>query len=115
MAKPLSERIELAATRLAQLQARQRLAEQAERARIKEQERRGRAKEIASLLRSRDAHRKIALGGVVIAAGADYLDPAELCGWLLSAVSKRTSSPDLSGVMRERGLKRFADRAAART
>ena len=114
MANTLPQRIDATAARLAQLQARQRLSEQVEKARARRQAKREQAKTLAGLLRSADAHRKIALGGVVIAAGADDLDAAELCGWLLAIMAQRASKPDAVASMRERGLLRFAEREAAR-
>lgn len=59
-----------------------------------------------------DDHRKIVLGGVVIAACCDDLDPAELCGWLLHVRGLRTD--DLATKMKERGLQHFDARAEAR-
>lgn len=114
LARTLPERIDATAARLAQLQARQRLAEQVDKARERKREKRARAKELAGLLRAADAHRKIALGGVVIAAGADDLDAAELCGWLLTVMAQRAAKADTAGAMRERGLRHFAEREAAR-
>lgn len=115
MAKSLPDRIATPATQLAQLQARQRLQDQADKARTRKQEKREQAKTLAGLLRSQDAHRKIELGGVVIAAGADGLDPAELCGWLLVVLGQRLGKPDAAAAMRERGLRHFADRGAERS
>jgi len=114
MAKTLPDRIDATAARLAQLQARQRLTEQAEKTRSRKREKREQAKVLAGLLRSQDAHRKIELGGVVIAAGADRLDPAELCGWLLAALGQHAAKPDIGASMRERGLRHFAERDAKR-
>ena len=114
MARTLPEKIDAAAARLAQLQARQKLTAQAVKARERKHAQRERAKELAGLLRSADAHRKIRLGGVVIAAGADDIDPAELCGWLLVILSQRGSKPDTASAMRERGLRHFAEREQAR-
>ena len=114
MAKSLPQHIATTAARLAQLQARQRLQEQVEKTRAREQAKRDQAKTLAGLLRSADAHRKIELGGVVIAAGADDLDPAELCGWLLAIMVQRASKPEAVAAMRERGLLRFAERAATK-
>lgn len=114
MARTLPEQIGATAARLAQLQARQRLTERADKARQRKREKRERAKELAGLLRSADAHRKIGLGGVVIAAGADDLDPAELCGWLLLVMTQRASKPETATNMRERGLRHFAEREEAR-
>ena len=113
MAKSLPERINATGAQLAQLQARQRLIEQAEKARVRKHAKREQAKTLAGLLRSQDAHRKIALGGVVIAAGANDLDAAELCGWLLAVMTQRASKPELPAAMRERGLHHFAEREAA--
>ena len=110
MAKNLPHRIEATALQLAQLQARQRLQEQTSKARARKLEKREQAKTIAGLLRSQDAHRKITLGGVVIAAGAENLDAAELCGWLLMALTQRAIKPEMVGAIRERGLVHFADR-----
>lgn len=114
MAKSLPDRIATTAAQLAQLRARQRLAEQVEKSRERKREKRERAKSIAGLLRSADAHRKIALGGVVIAAGAAELDAAELCGWLLAVLSQRARNPERIAAMRERGLRHFAEREAER-
>ncbi len=114
MAKPLGERIELISVRLAQLKAQQRLSEQAERARTHRMEKRERAKSLAALLRSADAHRKIALGGVVIAAGADDMDPAELCGVLLDGLSRMNQSPTVRLTLKKRGLEHLEVRKAAR-
>lgn len=110
----MPDRIATTAAQLAQLQARQRLQEQAEKARARKHRKREQAKALAGLLRSQDAHRKIELGGVVIAAGADGLDPAELCGWLLAVLGQRAAKPDAVASMRERGLRHFAERKVAR-
>lgn len=113
MAKSLPDRIAATAAQLAQLQARQRLQDQADKARERKREKRERARTIADLMRSQDAHRKIELGGVVIAAGADGLDPAELCGWLLLVMAQRAGKADTAPAVRERGLRHFAERASA--
>jgi hypothetical protein len=115
MAKPLPDQIAVTAERLAQLKARQRLQEQADKARARRVEKRAQARSIAALLRSADAHRKIKLGGVVIAAKADDLDPAELCGWLLSAMAHRAHNPETAASMRERGLRWFKDEDPTRS
>lgn len=114
MRKPLADRITEAAARLDQLRARERLRAQAAQARARKLEKRDKAKTLAGLLRSADAHRKIVLGGVVIAAGADDLDPAELCGWLLAVVKQRASQPGQADTMKENGLRRFEAQEAAR-
>jgi hypothetical protein len=114
VAKSLPQHIAATAARLAQLQARQRLLDQVEKARARKHQKREQAKTLAGLLRSQDAHRKIELGGVVIAAGADSLDAAELCGWLLVVLTQRASKPAMPQAMRERGLRHFAERQASR-
>lgn len=114
MAKSLPDRIANTAAQLVQLQARQRLQDQADKARARKRQKREQAKTLAGLLRSQDAHHKIELGGVVIAAGADDLDRAELCGWLLAVMGQRVAKPDAAASMRERGLRHFATREAAR-
>lgn len=108
MTKHLPLQIEKMASRLLQLKARQRLFEQAEKARTRKTEKRSQAQKIAALLRSEDAHRKIQLGGVVIAAGADKYDPAELCGLLLMAL--RQITPEKLPHLKEIGLKHFEAR-----
>jgi hypothetical protein len=110
MARTLNERIDETAARLAQLNARARLLAQAEKARARKLEKRQRARTLSQLLRSEDAHRKIVLGGVVIAAGADSVDPAELCGWLLAAMEQRAAQPTAAAHMEQAGLRRFAER-----
>lgn len=62
--------------------------------------------------RKAEDHRKIKMGGVVIAAEMDDLDPAELAGWLLWAKEHRTQSTALEA--RENGLKLFAARELER-
>lgn len=114
MRKALPDRIAETAARLDQLRARARLREQAAQARTRKIEKRAKAKTLAGLLRSADAHRKILLGGVVIAAGADDLDPAELCGWLLAVVKQRASQPGQADTMKEHGLRHFEAREATR-
>ncbi len=114
LANSLPERINATVAHLAQLQARQRLIEQAEKARARKHVKRAQAKTLAGLLRSANAHRKIEMGGVVIAAGADDLDAAELCGWLLVVMAQRASKPETAAAMRERGMRHFEDRATSR-
>jgi hypothetical protein len=92
LAKSLPERIELTAAQLAQLQARQRLQVQAEKARARKLAKREQARMVSALLRSADARRKIALGGIVIAARADGVEPAELCGSKVVSVCHSTVS-----------------------
>jgi hypothetical protein len=114
MARTLGERIETTAARLAQLNARERLLAQAEKARAKKLEKRQWAKTIAGLLRSADAHRKIALGGVCIAAGVDDFDAAELCGMLLDARDRVNHSPTVRLALKKRGVEHLDARKDSR-
>ncbi|WP_033477479.1 hypothetical protein, partial [Xanthomonas phaseoli] len=59
-------------------QAKLLVAEKQEKERHARQAARDKAKERAALFRSADAHRKIVLGGLTIAACADGWDPAEI-------------------------------------
>ncbi|WP_337054565.1 hypothetical protein [Pseudoxanthomonas sp. USHLN014] len=72
----LSKLLEVAAKEQAKLL----LAEKQQKAREARQVAREKAKERAKLFRSADAHRKIVLGGLTIAAEADGWDPAEIVG-----------------------------------
>lgn len=67
----------------------------------------GRAREA---MRRHDAHRKIELGGVVVAAGADNLDPAALCGLILEALDQ--ASPQRLQEARARGHAHFEHRSS---
>jgi hypothetical protein len=103
-ARTLQEQIATATDRLATLKARELLAKAKERAKAKATARRA------------DAHRKIALGGLVIAAGAADLDEAELVGALL-AYQERVAKPEAASqrdTLRARGRAHLAARMAAR-
>lgn len=60
--------------------------------------------------RRADAHRKIELGGLVIASGLDGWDPAEIVGALLT-VGQHT---DKRAAFKERGITHLEARAANR-
>ena len=62
--------------------------------------------------RRADAHQKIALGGLVIAAGVDAWDPAEIVGALLAVAQRDT--PEVRATLREAGIARLQARASAR-
>jgi hypothetical protein len=64
--------------------------------------------------RRQDAHRKIGLGGLVIAAGADGWDEAEIVGALLVIAGQLEREPQKRNQLREHGLKHLEERAAAR-
>lgn len=102
--KSIHEQIAAATDRLAKLKARELLAKAKEQAKAKATARRA------------DAHRKIELGGLVIAAGATDLDEAELVGVLL-AYQERVAKPEAFGqrdMLRARGRAHLAERAAHR-
>ncbi|MGW8340923.1 conjugal transfer protein TraD [Xanthomonas axonopodis pv. khayae] len=64
--------------------------------------------------RRADAHRKIELGGLVIAAGADELNEAEIVGALLAMVDRFASHPGFREQVKERGIRHLEARKAAR-
>ncbi len=90
------------------------IAERQEKQRQARQAAREKTKERAALFRSADAHRKIVLGGLTIAAGADDWDPAEIVGALLMIGEKMVQHGTLRGQLRERGIVHLEARAAAR-
>lgn len=66
--------------------------------------------------RKADCHRKIVLGGLVIAAGVDEWNPAEIVGALLAA-SATFAGPDgdtRRAALRARGIQCLEQRKAAR-
>ncbi|KAF1702318.1 conjugal transfer protein TraD [Pseudoxanthomonas kaohsiungensis] len=63
--------------------------------------------------RRADAHRKIELGGLVIAAAADEWDPAEIVGALL-AVAEQLTPEQRRDRLRKKGLDHLEARDAAR-
>ncbi len=90
------------------------LAEKQQKQRQARDAAREKAKERAALFRSADAHRKIVLGGLTIAAGADNWDPAEIVGALLVIATQLEREPQKREALRERGIKHLEERAAAR-
>lgn len=95
--------------RLAKEQAKLILAEREEKRKQARADAAARAKQ-----RAEDAHRKIGLGGLVIAAGADGWDPAEVVGALLVVGEKLGASPGLREQLRRRGIEHLQEREAAR-
>jgi hypothetical protein len=75
---------------------------------------RAKAKEKAALFRSADAHRKIVLGGLVIAAEVDTWDTAEIVGALLLVAERIRIQEGLRGQLREKGISHLEQRKAAR-
>lgn len=107
-------KIEKLKSAMAAEQAKLMIAERAEKARKQRAEARARSKERASLFRSADAHRKIVLGGLTIAAGADNWDEAEIVGGLLVIADKLLERPELRAQLREKGIAHLEARKAAR-
>ncbi|HEL4249170.1 MULTISPECIES: conjugal transfer protein TraD [Lysobacteraceae] len=64
--------------------------------------------------RRQDAHRKIGLGGLVIAANADGWNEAEIVGALLAITDRFASHPDFREQVKERGIRHLEAREAAR-
>lgn len=90
------------------------VAEKQQKERDARQAARERAKERAKLFRSADAHRKIVLGGLTIAAEADRWDPAEIVGALLVISERLATHPTLRSQLREKGIAHLEARAIAR-
>lgn len=97
--RTLQEQIDRATTRLAQLKAREIIKTRQSEARERQKARR------------EDSHRKIKLGGLVIASGVDHFDPAALVGILLT---HRDIPAEAQDIFREKGLRHLAEREAAR-
>ena len=112
MKKSREEKVKSAEDRLAALRIEVNKKKRQEKLAAAKAERRKKFAEAYALTRQGDAHRKIELGGVVIAAGADHLDPAELCGLLLLAMKQTT--PERLEWARKQGLDHFEARKAAR-
>ena len=106
--KTIDEKLAETQKKLKQLKAQANLRKRRERSAEAKKRRREQLNEALKLSRQADAHRKITLGGVVIAAGADGLDPAELCGALLAYLERRDDN--LAALLRERGLAHFEAR-----
>lgn len=107
-------KIEKMVDALAKEQAKLLLAEKAEQRKQARAAAAERRKEKAALFRSADAHRKIVLGGLTIAAGVDDWDPAEIVGALLLVGEQLAQQPDRRAKLREKGIQHLEDRAAAR-
>jgi hypothetical protein len=110
--KTIEERMAEAEKKLQQLKAQANLKKRRERTQAAAKEKRQRLADAVAISRQADAHRKIELGGVVIAAAADGLDAAELCGALLAYMERR--NPEAGAQFRERGLAHFEARKKER-
>ncbi len=60
--------------------------------------------------RRADAHRKIELGGLLIACGVDGLNPGEIAGLLLSWKAQRDQKPEQADRFLQTGIKHLAER-----
>lgn len=65
---------------------------------------------ITAKTRRADAHRKIKLGGLVIASGAGELDPAVVVGLLLAGLEYTTREPENLRRIQERGIAHLSAR-----
>ena len=99
---------------LAKEQAKLLIAERAEQRKKAREVAREKAKERAALFRSADAHRKILLGGLVIAAGADVWDEAVIVAALLVVSERLAAQPALREQLRAKGIEHLQQRQVAR-
>lgn len=98
----LQEQIERATNRLAQLKAREIVKARQAEARQRQTARRA------------DAHRKILLGGLVIAADVDHWDEATICGALLHSAGYASTHPDILTRWKDQGIAHLEARKASR-
>lgn len=98
----LQEQIERATTRLAQLKAREIIKTRQNEARERQKARR------------EDAHRKITLGGLVIAAEVDTWDPAQIVAALRHSATYATQHPEIMGRWQAQGITYLEERKALR-
>jgi hypothetical protein len=108
------EKIERMMTAMAKEQAKLLLAERVEQRKQQREAAKAKAKERAALFRSADAHRKIGLGGLVIAAEVDGWDPAEIVGALLVVSEQLAQQPERRAHLRKKGVEHLDAREAAR-
>lgn len=106
------QRIEAMTNRLAKEKAKLLLREQAERRRLVRDADMDKRRKRAALFRQADAHKKIVLGGLTIAAGADGWDEGEIVGALLYIGEQLAAHPEKRAGLREKGVRYLADRKA---
>lgn len=99
---------------MAKEQAKLLISQRAESRKKSREEAKAKAKERAALFRSADAHRKIVLGGLIIAAEIDAWDEAEIVGALLLVAERIRLQEGLRGQLREKGIAHLEQRKAAR-
>lgn len=71
-------------------------------------------KRLSGDLRRADAHRKIELGGLLIACGVDDLNPGEIAGLLLAWKAQREQKPEHAARLLVAGVQHLAERNASR-
>lgn len=108
------EKLDRMMTSLAKEQAKLLMAEKAEQRKQQREAAKARLKERSALFRSADAHRKIVLGGLTIAAGVDDWDPAEIVGALLLVAEQLAQHPGKREHLRQKGIQHLEAREAAR-
>lgn len=111
--KTIEEQMADTEKRLLQLKAKANLQKRREKSKQLKAAKKDQFDAALKLTREQDAHRKIELGGVVIASGADHLDVAELCGALLAYLERRNDL--FAASLKERGLAHFEARKEARS
>lgn len=99
---------------MAKEQAKLLMAQKAEQRRKARETTRQKLKERAAMFRSADAHRKIVLGGLVIAAGMDDWDPAEIVGAMLAIGERVATHPQVREQLRQKGIEHLQARARNR-
>lgn len=100
--RTLQEQIDRATTRLAQLKAREIIKTRQAEARERQKARR------------EDAHRKITLGGLVIAAEVDTWDPAQIVAALRHSAAYAAQHPDIMDRWQAQGIAHLEERKAQR-
>ena len=101
MSKAIHDQIHAATEKLARLKAKELLAQQREAAKVRDKARR------------EDAHRKIELGGLLIAAGVGDYNPAEIVGVMLVYQVQRNE--ERAETMTRRGLDHLETRKIMRS
>lgn len=113
MATP-EEQIAKLTERLAKIKARQMLKENAEKTRARKAANKERGL-LSKTAREADAHRKILLGGLVIASGVDDWNEGEIVGALLLARERLAQDGALRVRLKDKGIAHLEARKAART
>ena len=107
-------KIERMMTTLAKEQAKLLAADKQQKAKEQREKARRAAKERATTFRQKDAHKKILLGGLIIAAEADSWNESEIVGALLLMSRQFERNPESKVMANELGVKCMFDRAQKR-